>query len=1472
MYVLEFLGRMDQQVKIRGYRVEPGEIESLLREEDGVADCAVVVREDAPGDRRLVAYVVGGADGDGLRARLRARLPEHMVPSALVPMDRLPLMPNGKLDRRALPAPEHGVDEARYAPPRTEVEAVLAAAWAEVLGVERVGREDGFFDLGGHSLLLVRLQARLRERLGREVPILDLFRYPTVASLAEHLGGGESDAPAGPGRGSVRAERRKAGASSSDDADRGGIAIIGWAGRFPGAQDVDAFWANLRDGVESIHFATDDELRAAGVDPELIADEAFVRARGELEGADRFDAGFFGFNPREAEVLDPQHRVFMETVWEALENAGYDPAGMEQAVGLYAGSSSSHYQYHVLTRPEVVAAVGSYQVHLGNGKDFMALRAAHKLNLRGPALTVQTGCSTGLVSVHVACQALAHGECDVAVAGGVSIRGGGQGYRYTPGGISSPDGHTRAFDAGAAGTVAGNGAGLVVLKRLADALADGDTIHAVIRGSAINNDGAQKVGFTAPSVDGQAAVIEEALAVSGIPADSVGYVEAHGSGTELGDPIEVAALTQAFGPTGRTQYCAIGSVKTNIGHLDTAAGTAGLIKAALAVEHGLIPPSLHYASPNPRIDFARSPFFVNTRLRPWQGDGPRRAGVSSFGIGGTNAHVLLEQPPAPGPSTPARPWHLLTLSARTPEALDAASARLAAHLRAHPEQPLADVAWTLQVGRRAFEHRRTVVARDHAEAVAALESGAIDGGSASGAARPVAFLFPGIGSQYPGMGRGLYDTEPVYRQVVDRCAELLLPRIGTDLREVLYPAGAADDDDGKRKIDLRAMLGRTPRADERMDGAVGGQTALFVTEYALARLWMEWGVRPQAMIGHSLGEYVAATVAGVWSLEDGLAIVAERARLVEAQAGGGMLGINLPEAEVRPLLRDGVGIATLNGPTVTVSGPAAAVDALQAELAARGVVVSRLLTRHAFHNPVLAPAGERLAALLRGMEMRAPAIPFVSNVTGEWIRDGEATDPAYWVRHLCGTVRFSDGIQALAADERRVMLEVGPGHALRALVGQLPLWKDGPPPIVTSLRHDYERHPDVAHVLEAAGRLWSAGAPVDWKAMHAHERLRRVPLPTYPFERRRYWIDFDPNALAVRGPDPLSRKADPAEWTYVPAWTRAPLPSSAATEPSTWLLLADDAGVADGLAARLTSAGHAVVTARAGDAFGRSDGGGFVLRPGSADDFGELRDALRRDGIHPRHVVQLWGIDAVEDGTDGFARATARGYATVAALASVFARDGESLRLVVVTEGVEDVSGDDAIRPARATVRGACLALPLEHPHVACRMVDVRLRAPDALAEQLFDEVTADAADVETALRGALRWTRAWTPVRAAAGAEGFRAGGAWLFSGPLAAGGDALAEHLAGTPGARIAFVVHPDFPERDAWDAYLASADPDGLTMRGIRAAEGRGARTLVLRASPDDAAALRAAVTEARVEFGALHGIVHTARMGAGAAPVL
>ncbi len=934
-------------------------------------------------------------------------------------------------------------------------------------------------------------------------------------------------------KGGTLEAHRKNGMSGGETPFDNGIAILGMAGRFPQAPDLKRFWENLRGGVESIASFSDSELLAAGVGEAALRDPAYVRAGGVLDGVDLFDAPFFGMSAREAALLDPQQRLFLEHAWEALEAAGYDSQRIQGSVGVYAGASTnSYYLYYLFSPRDLLSSPEGARLFLGSDKDFLATRTSYKLGLRGPSLSVQTACSTSLVAVHLACQSLLSGECDMALAGGVSVRVPQRvGYFHQPGGILSPDGHCRTFDAEAGGSVIGSGVGVVVLKRLEDALADGDPVRAVIRGSAVNNDGALRVGYTAPSVEGQAAAIAEALALARVEPETVTYVEAHGSGTPLGDPIEMAALARALGgadPRERRGFCAVGSVKTNIGHLDAAAGVAGLIKTVLALEHRELPPSLHFRSPNPDIDFAGGPCHVNTELREWTTDGgPRRAGVSSFGMGGTNAHVVLEEAPETEPSESSRPWQLLVLSAASGPALERATDNLVRHLEEHPEEPLPDIAWTLQAGRRVFSHRRALVCRDAAaarQALAARDPARLLESVGERTDRPVAFLFPGMGDEYVGMARGLYKSEPVFREELDRCFEILEPLLERDLRGVLYLEDGGPDSGqaGPAGPDLRALLGRSGSPASELSRVSLAQPALFAVEYALARLWMAWGIAPRAMLGYSLGEYVAACLAGVMPLADALRVVALRARLLEDLPAGAMLAVPLPEDEARALAGEELSLSAVNGPGVSIlAGPAAAVAAVEERLAANGVVCRRLQTSHAFHSAMMRPLAEPLARLMAGIPLRAPEIPYLSNVTGSWITAEQATDPDYWVRHLLEPVRFGDGLAELWREAGQVLLEVGPGRSLSSLALQHPE-AEGGRVAVSSLRPAHERRPDEAFLLAALGRLWLAGVPVDWQGFRGDERRRRLRLPTYPFERRRYWVEDRASDVEERDASPVA--------------------------------------------------------------------------------------------------------------------------------------------------------------------------------------------------------------------------------------------------------------------------------------------------------------------------------------------------------------
>lgn len=870
------------------------------------------------------------------------------------------------------------------------------------------------------------------------------------------------------------------------------IAIVGMAGRFPGAPDLDKFWLNLRGGVESISHFTEEELLDSGFPLEVIRHPDFVSAKGVLDDADMFDAAFFGISPREAELMDPQHRLLMECAWEALEDAGYDSERHDGRISVFTSTGLNTYlPFNICSHPGLALKIGGFHLSICNDKDFVATRIAYAMNLRGAGVNISTACSSSLVSLHFACQHLLTHQSDMALVGAVTVHFPQKvGHVYEAGAAYSPDGHCRPFDATPSGLIDGNGVATVVLKRLDDALTDGDTIYALVKGTAVNNDGRMKVGYTAPSIEGQSEVISEALEIAGVDPDTISYVEAHGTATPLGDPIEVEGLTQAFRKsTQRTGYCGLGSVKSNIGHVDTAAGLAGLMKIVLGMRHGQLAPSLHFQLPNPKLRLEESPFYVVGQLKEWQRNGnhPRRAGISSFGVGGTNAHAIIEEAPTEQAVTPSRPQQLLMLSARTPSALEDCVRRLANHLRSHPHVNLADVAYTLHLGRRMFNRRAVLSATSVPEAIAALEDPKLIRTGAADNARGVAFMFPGQGSQYPGMARALYEREQTFREEIDRCAELLKPELGRDLRSILFAETVEAND---------AELQQTAVA----------QPSLFAVEYALAKLWISWGIQPAAMIGHSIGEYVAACLAGVFSLPDALHIVATRGRLMQSMTPGVMLAVPLPEDEVRPLVEGLLEIAAVNSnSTCIVSGAVAAAEEFEARLSERNLVCKRLYTSHAFHSSMMEPMLEPFQQALGSISLNPPRIPFISNLTGDWIDAHDAVRPGYWSEHLRNTVRFSAGLKTLLAESPFILLEVGPGRVLTGLAKQIGAAPR--PQCHMSLPHAAETIDAQQFLLATLGELWLSGALVDWPSYYRNERRRRTPLPTYPFQRQRYWIE-----------------------------------------------------------------------------------------------------------------------------------------------------------------------------------------------------------------------------------------------------------------------------------------------------------------------------------------------------------------------------
>ncbi|MDF3983206.1 amino acid adenylation domain-containing protein [Luteibacter sp. PPL554] len=1112
----EFIGRRDGQVKIRGHRIETGEIEVALRALPGVADAAVAARDGYLGEKRLVAWYVArdaSLDARGLRERLAARLPDYMLPTAWMRLDTMPINANGKLDRHALPDPgaERPALAEPYSAPQSATEARLCAIFADTLGLAPVGRDDNFFDLGGSSLLATKAMGRIHADLSRTPTLVGFFDRPTPAALAALVEGHEAPTLAG------RLTECEAAVGES-------VAIVAMAGRFPGAADVETFWENLCAGRESIRVFGPDEL-----DPSIGAERdepGYVAARGVLDGVDAFDAAFFGMTPREAELTDPQQRMFLELCWECLERGGYVPDRHDVPVGVFGGMhNATYFQRHLSGRQALIDTLGAFAVMLGNEKDYLATRVAHKLNLTGPAVSLNTACSTSLVAIAQAFDALRAGRCGMALAGGVSIACPPQsGYVAQDGSMLSPDGHTRTFDARAGGTVFSDGAAVVLLKRLSDALRDGDTVHAVIRGVAVNNDGAAKASFTAPHAAGQAAVITMALRDAGVSARDISYVEAHGTATPLGDPIELDGLTQAFRQyTDDVGFCAIGSLKSNVGHLVMAAGAAGVIKTAMAMSERRLPPSLHYTVPNPRLGLDTSPFIVQSSLRPWQtACTPLLAGVSSFGVGGTNAHVILGEAPPRAPSDPASGSQLLVLSARSPAALATSAARLADHIAAHPQSNLADVAWTLGVGRKAFARRCHVVAGSTDAAVTGLRDiAAASTGRGCQDPRPdVVFLFPGQGSQYSGMGRELHATEPVFRAAFDEVATLLRDALGVDLRERLF-----DSD------------------DEALKATALTQPATFALEYALARLWMSIGVQPAALIGHSVGEFAAAAIAGVFTLADAARLVVRRGRLMQALPAGAMLSIRLGAAELVARLPANLCLAAENAPNASVvSGPHGDIARFRAALEADGVACRPLHTSHAFHSSMMDPAVGALLADIAGMARRAPSIPVISTVTGRPLTDDEAMSADYWAHQLRQTVRFSTALSFALENTRHVFVEVGPRASLTHLARQHAQSRGRL--VVASLDADAGAERRVW--LDAVGTLWSDGVDIDLGVLDHRSHRRRVRLPTYPFERKRHWIDarIPASVTAIAAALPLDTSSAPPA---LPAVPEPPMPIALAS-------------------------------------------------------------------------------------------------------------------------------------------------------------------------------------------------------------------------------------------------------------------------------------------------------------------------------------
>ena len=1270
------------------------------------------------------------------------------------------------------------------------------------------------------------------------------------------------------------------------------IAVIGMSCRFPGAKNVSEFWDNLAKGKESIRRLTDQEILDSGVESSYLHNSSYVKASPVLDDPGLFDASFFGFSSGEALKLDPQHRILLTCAYEALENAGYDPGKFNGRIGVYTGSAMNTYllntRLYESFHDEYIPTL------IGNDKDFLSTRISYKLNLKGPSLNVQTACSTSLVAVHLACQSLLIEESDMAIAGAVSVRVPHYaGYVYDGGGIVSPDGHVRAFDAKANGTVFGSGAGIIVLKRLYDALKDHDNILAVIKGSAINNDGFEKAAYTAPGIKSQEDVVVDAISNSGITAEDISYIEAHGSGTPVGDPIEITALSKAFRKyTNKKNFCAIGSVKTNIGHLDAAAGIAGIIKTVLALQERKIPASINFEEANREINFSDTPFYVNSFLREWKSNDKRIAGVMSTGMGGTNAHIIIEEAPEIRkkfqPESPA----LLLLSAKDDSVLENQTGRFLNYLMDNSNLNLRDAAYTLQCGRKEFEHRKFLIAEDRLRAIEILKQNnsknVFMGKILSSSRRPVIFLFPGLGDHYVGMGYNLYREVKVFKDEVDKCAEILHKYLDCDIRDILYPMnfGKKSPDGG---IDLKKMLaGRNTNAEDpnsiKLNLTLFAQPALFTIEYALAKLWIHLGIVPEAIAGHSMGEYVAACLSGVLSLEDALKLIAKRAKLVNDLPPGGMLAVILPEKEILPLLDEKLSISLINSPELcVVAGAEESINKFEKVLSRRDILYRRVQNAHAFHSKMMDPIFDKLVDEIKQVKLNYPQIPFISNVTGDWITDSDAINPHYWAKHTTSTSRFSDALEKVWQVENCILIEAGPGNTLSVLAQQHPgKSRSNTSAVFPSLRPEYQNQSDQNYLLKCIGKLWLNGVSIKWEGLYEEDNLPgRIPLPTYPFQEKNYWLK---SKLPNRDIQKKSKLKEFDSWFYVPGWERSDFRfdyqnTIETNEKKLWLIFLDINGLGLRLQELLKNNNQEVITVDLNDSFRKDNAGNYSLDYRIQEHYESMFSEIKSINPDSLNIIHLGSFSDQDNSWFDYEEETLQflGFYSLVYISKALGKLNYSIpvNIEVISSHIHQVIGTEELTPAKALILGPCGVIPKEFSNIKCFNIDLLFKESIPLNKELQVKLLSEFDKKNTssliAYRGKFRWIKKYDNISLAnrntrsAGGDRIKKHGVYLITGGTGGIGLTLAKYLAEEYQAKLVLTQKSEIPDKAKWQQVI-EGDPKNEALsqklRKLRELENLGAEVIVLQAQMSDVESMKKAIFETENLFGRINGIIHCA----------